>query len=506
MDAETRGVKKNGALVLPALVPWMAFAFILLIFGVRNLPLNLDEYDQAKQGYTSYEMVEQGNWWFQSLPKGGPATKPPLMGWISAGFKLAVPDVGWLFVLILPSFMSAVALLYYLKEKGEELWSGGWGALLAMGIFGLNMLSIRIATLVRTDMLLALFIFAGGALIWEKLRNKSKWDWSATTILGFFILLAMFTKGPVLYAFLLPGLLAFPIAAILLKPEGLAKWDAWQPLLHFVIASVIPFALFAWWSWAFTQHDPEFAEAVLGRELAGRFTTGEEAVHNNQPVYYYFVHLLHKLAPWSLIFFVLLHFKSARLYLRDNPAALWLICWVAGAFIVMSLVPSKRVDRIYPVVLPLTLLITSLAGQVRFTWKPAGRAVVAAFILAALAYGGYTAQQLHKQFSMPADWLVKFGRDARRTAEAEELRLGVIRAEDEGLVIYAKVPDFILLDRARENWERGELDLLLIDEEKLSDARHEFSWREGQTFEVIREKESPRSAKNDYFLIRRLPQ
>ena len=49
--------------------------------------------------------------------------------------------------------------------------------------------------------------------------------------------------------------------------------------------------------------------------------------------------------------------------LRNIPADIfWLICWSLGGLIVMSLVPSKRVDRIFPVVPPLCLLLGAQVG------------------------------------------------------------------------------------------------------------------------------------------------
>ena len=37
-------------------------AFIVLFFAITNIPWTLDDYDQAKQAYTSFEMVGQGHW------------------------------------------------------------------------------------------------------------------------------------------------------------------------------------------------------------------------------------------------------------------------------------------------------------------------------------------------------------------------------------------------------------------------------------------------------------
>src|SRR4030095_11361373 len=64
--------------------PWVIAALIVVLFAIANLPWQLDDYDQAKQAFTSFEMVKEGHWLYQHTPHERVATKPPLVGWISA--------------------------------------------------------------------------------------------------------------------------------------------------------------------------------------------------------------------------------------------------------------------------------------------------------------------------------------------------------------------------------------------------------------------------------------
>ena len=64
---------------------WALAALMLVLFAIANLPWQLDDYDQAKQAWTSYEMVTEGHWFYQRTSDDqGIATKPPLTGWMSA--------------------------------------------------------------------------------------------------------------------------------------------------------------------------------------------------------------------------------------------------------------------------------------------------------------------------------------------------------------------------------------------------------------------------------------
>ena len=99
------------------------------------------------------------------------------------------------------------------------------------------------------------------------------------------------------------------------------------------------------------------------REFVGRFG---ETIHRPQPLYFYFPHLLHKFAPWSvlMIALALIDLRSRNWRLRGvfremSPETFWLLCWSIGGLIVMSLIPSKRVDRIFPVIPPLCLLLAA---------------------------------------------------------------------------------------------------------------------------------------------------
>src|SRR5262252_7906228 len=63
---------------------WVISAVILCLFVITNLPWQLDDYDQAQQAFTSFEMIKEGHWFFQRTPHELIAQKPPLVGWSSA--------------------------------------------------------------------------------------------------------------------------------------------------------------------------------------------------------------------------------------------------------------------------------------------------------------------------------------------------------------------------------------------------------------------------------------
>src|SRR5512143_3181649 len=117
---------------------WIIAALIILLFAIANLPWQLDDYDQAKQAFTSFEMVMEGHWLYQHTPHERVATKPPLVAWISAAFFALTRS--WEIAWRLPSFLAALALAIVLFRAAREAY-GNLAALSALGAFGLNLLS-----------------------------------------------------------------------------------------------------------------------------------------------------------------------------------------------------------------------------------------------------------------------------------------------------------------------------------------------------------------------------
>jgi hypothetical protein len=127
---------------------WIVGGFAVFLFSIANLPWTLDDHDQAKQAFTSFEMMEEGHWFYQRAPHGEAAKKPPLVGWISAASFVGTRswEVAWR----LPSFLAALGIMIALARAAAQA-CGQPAALVAIGAFGLNLLTMRLA-LVRTDM------------------------------------------------------------------------------------------------------------------------------------------------------------------------------------------------------------------------------------------------------------------------------------------------------------------------------------------------------------------
>ncbi len=441
---------------------WAVALLTAVLFAVTNLPWHLDDYDQAKQAFTSFEMVNDGQWLYQHTPSGKVATKPPLIGWVSAAVYAATRswDAAWR----LPSLAAAALLLYALTRTATASYGIAAGVV-ALCAFGLNLLSPRLATLVRTDMPLALVVFLLGANIWRKVQSGDAWTARDRLIVFVLLTTAMLVKGPIVYAFLLPGLVVFQLIG---RANGVraSPWSGWWPW----VASL---AVFLAWAAAGIAWVPEFYEQVVLKEFAGRFG---ETVHRPQPLLFYFPHLLHKFAPWSVLLIALAavgwrreKIGFAARWRRISPATRWLICWSAGGLLVMSLIPSKRVDRIFPIIPPLCLL---LAAQVGNAWRDetlgprVRRWSAVAVVFAAVFTTGYAAQRMIISYRADEGAFARFGTLVRHDAAERGWRYEVVQGKHEGLLLYLQRTRFIKLDEAMERWNSGTLDAVVVPAEQ----------------------------------------
>jgi 4-amino-4-deoxy-L-arabinose transferase-like glycosyltransferase len=445
-------------------IVWIIGALAIVLFLVTNLPWQLDDYDQAKQAFTSFEMVKEGHWLYQRTPHERIATKPPLIGWFSAAFFDVTRswDVAWR----LPSFLAAGAMAILLFRAARSAY-GPIADVIALSAFSFNLLTPRLATLVRTDMPLALVIFLIGLLIWRKIRNGENWSTRDRRWIFGLLTAGMLIKGPIVYAFLLPGIAAFQWWRR--KTGAASAWCGWWPW----IASL---AIFLLWVAGGMRLVPGFYDQVVVREFLGRFG---ETMHRPQPIYFYFPHLLHKFAPWSILLIILavvsvrsepIGWRSA--FRKMSPDMFWLLCWSLGGFIVMSIIPSKRVDRIFPIIPPLCLLLaaqigkTLHSGQLRqwvYRWS------VAALFLSILFTGCYTAFKVVSGYRDHRDALVNFGRAVCDTAAEHRWRYEAVSGSDESMLLYLQKTHFIEPERAVADWNGGILDALVVPADKAVD-------------------------------------
>ena len=469
---------------------WIVSLLTIILFVFANLPWELESYDQAKQAFVPWQMVKPSatgannsanRFFYQQTPGGKVATKPPLVGWVSAAvYELTRSwDAAWR----LPSLGAGCAMAWLLWRRGALY--GNIAALIALSAFSLNLLAPRLATLVRTDMPLALVTFLIALLFFDQIRTRGVWRVRQRAALFLLLTASMLIKGPIVWAFVLPAMVLF---------VGRYRGDAitrsiatgWWPW-------IFSFVIFVAWVIGGVETVPRFYNKVVMREFIGRFG---ETFHRPQPIFFYLPHLLHKWAPWSLLLIGLLvaDFRAARRRTTTDPKrrrwwptelspeVSWLLAWAGGGLIVMSCIPSKRVDRIFPIVPPLCLLLGAMIG----TWHRRERKEIqaselsvarwcAVTLLAALIYtSSYTTLRIVSGVRKHLDALVKCGCEFRALATENHWRYAVLKSSTEALVFYLEVPGFTPENDAVQDWNAEKLDALIGSEKRIQSVLPEL--------------------------------
>ncbi len=396
-------------------------------------------------------MVRQGHWLYQHTPNQGVATKPPLVGWISAA--LFTVTRSWELAWRLPSFAAALILGWVMWRKATTSY-GSVAGFFAAAAFGLNLLTPRLATLVRTDMPLALVTFLVGLQIWQKIRRNENWTTRDRMVAFLLLALALLIKGPILYAFILPGLVSY--CWIRRKHQRLSAWCGWWPW-------VFSLAIFLAWVGGGIMIQPGFYENVVLREFLGRFS---ETVHKPQPLYFYLPHLLHKFAPWSLLLLAIaILFWRRSDTAKMEPATLWLVCWCVGGIVLMSIIPSKRVDRIFPMLPPLCLLLGALisaANKLESLSRNLRPWLGRALVFAVLFTAGYSVWKVSDAYRDDSGALVRFSKQVRDEARENAWRYEVVGGREEGMLLYLQRDRFLAPNEAIARWRNSQLDALVV--------------------------------------------
>lgn len=486
----------------------------IMLFAAGNLPWQLEDYDQAKQAFTSWQIVTAPHLLYQQTPSGKVATKPPLVAWISA-FLYRVTR-SWEIAWRAPSFAAALALGTLLWRRAAVI-AGAAGGLIALAAFSLNLLTPRLATLVRTDMPLALVTFLIALLFFDKIRRAQRWQARDRALLFLLLSAGMLIKGPIVYAFVLPAMVLFAW-----RYRGTAQAQSiatgWWPW-------IISLALFLAWAVAGIETVPGFYDEVVVREFAGRFG---ETLHRPQPLYFYLPHLLQKWAPWSLLLIGLLvaDFRAARLppetpaattgtavaktafgetaaerkkrwFSQLTPEIFWLLASGVGGLIVMSCIPSKRVDRIFPVVPPLCLAAGVMSGLAVANSDRLARWFAITLAGAVVLSSSYTVARIVSGYRCDRGALVKCARDLQTRARQNGRRFALLRDDNEALVVYLQLPGFLRQGEAVEAWNSGKLEALIGSEERMRALLPQLA----QNGELRHEPLCPNAPRDEHYLV-----
>jgi hypothetical protein len=140
--------------------------------------------------------------------------------------------------------------------------------------------------------------------------------------------------------------------------------------------------------------------------------------------------------------------------------------------LLMSIIPSKRVDRIFPVVPPFCLLV---GAQVACVWQNRQWAskllpwLRVTLLFAFLYTGGYAVWKITSAYRSRSDALVRFSSAVRAQAAQHRWNYGVVGRQEEGMLLYLRRDHFLSPNDAEEQWRAGKLDAVVVRDQPARD-------------------------------------
>lgn len=315
-------------LLSPSARPWLLLAFCLgLLLPTLETP-TLVQRRELRVVLPARAMAEGGSWLVPEFLGQPRLRKPPLMYWlVAASFRLAGATQSTL-AARLPSALAGMALILSLYAFGSQ-WIGRRRAFWSAGVAASSFLFLRHARVGGPEILLGLFI----ALAVFSAYGIAMGRGGMGAWLGFSVFcgLGFLTKGPPGPGIPLATLVAFTLASRESR-RRLLNWRALVALACFAAVAV------PWYVAVMSHgHTRVASETALRNELSETF----EGTDHPGNIAYYLYMVPGALMPWGL----LVPFAVWALWRfgRHHAGARFLLCWIVGSFVALTIVPNKQV-------------------------------------------------------------------------------------------------------------------------------------------------------------------
>lgn len=289
---------------------------------------------------TAREMLEKGNWFAPTMNGEYRFEKPPLPTW-AAAFAMHIASQDNMMALRLPAALSGMLLIYFLFRLSRELTTDDLLPYLAAGIASTSYLIMFASRIITWDIFCHSFMLGA---IWQLHvgLTASQYHFKHFVASGLLMGLSFLSKGPIAFFVLL---LPYLIARFFAYPDHGLKTNL-KPLL---ILAAITLAISSAWPLYIYSHFPDVSQYVANKESDAWIN------RHTKPFYYYWNFPLQS-GVWAFLATTSLIAPYARKRVEEFGNYKFLLFWVAGAVILMSLFPEKKSRYLLPVMLPLAIL------------------------------------------------------------------------------------------------------------------------------------------------------
>ncbi len=304
--------------------------FLIALAGILFIPglgaVHLFDWDEINFAESAREMLLTGNWWQVSIDFHPFWEKPPLFIWLQA-LSMSIFGINE-FAARLPNAITGIATLLLLYRFAESIYDKQfaliWAVFYAATFFPHLYFKSGII-----DPLFNLFMLCGIYFLFRINSAPSSNRTKSVLWAGFFIGLAVLTKGPV--GVLLPALTAILFFLLYRKAVRLTFREILILALSVLLISS------PWYVFATIKNGVWFLEEFISYQLhlASSGDTGHA-----QPFYYHFIVLLFACFPASVFLFPAFRKKSTESN-TEQEYRTWMILLLIVVVVVFSAIRTK---------------------------------------------------------------------------------------------------------------------------------------------------------------------
>lgn len=323
-------------------IPLLALLALFLTAALHRPLLPIDE---TRYMSVAWEMLVRHDWFLLTKNFEPYHHKPPLLFWLINASWSVFGVSRW--AALVPIFLSSAVCLFLCRELAQRVFPGRTYVSDQTPLLMVASLPFLIySTLVMFDVTMMALVM--GALIAIMSYAQSR-KFVTIILIGLLTGLAVLTKGPVAYLYILPPFLLGPVWFRLGYDHDKKSWYLGCAIS--ILVSIIPVLI--WLLPILRETDHDFAVWLLWKQTAGRISGHMNAAHA-RPFYFYVLLLPLFILPWVFLPEFWRNLKPAKW----PQGFTFLICWFVPVFVAFSFISGKQPHYLVPL-FPAILIATS---------------------------------------------------------------------------------------------------------------------------------------------------
>ena len=182
------------------------------------------------------------------------------------------------------------------------------------------------------------------------MEQRDSYGWHHSILMGTFVFLAVFSKGPLGFLVPLVGTLVYALTS--------RRWTLFFRVWNFRTWSVLIALCALWFGLAYLEGGLPYLNEMLFHQTMGRAVN---AFHHKRPFYFYLIAITYTMLPW-LPYFAIVAYKAIRRHTVLPSTSRYFLCIILTPFVMLSAFSSKLQVYLLPI-FPFAVYLSVMTGS-----------------------------------------------------------------------------------------------------------------------------------------------